>query len=429
MEILKPFIILMLSVLILLGCGQQTLKDEGLETKEISDAATTTSTTESDVEAPTVSSVSPENGASNVSTTTSITITFNESISSSGHSIMTSGTSCGSGLSFDISTTNSFSSSSCLAWEGSPTFSDSYKTLTIKPKNALSNSTTYYVRVRSDGSSKIQDNSGNTMTETKTWSFTTEGAEGPPTINFVTPGDGATNVSTNTEVSFTFDRSISSMGTTETSERDCAVGNYQLSTSNVFSVGTCYPWSSGPTLSNNAKTLSLTPKNLLIPSTTYYVRVTNSGKDYKIKDYSGNAMTQEKTWSFTTEGVDEAPTVSSVSPENGASNVSTSTSITITFNESISSSGYSILIDGTSCGSGLSFDISTSSSFSSSSCSAWEGIPTFSDNNKTLTIKPKNTLSSNTTYHVRVRSDGSSEIKDSSGDPMTETKTWSFTTE
>ena len=41
MEILKPFIILMLSVLILLGCGQQTLKDEGLETKDISEAATT----------------------------------------------------------------------------------------------------------------------------------------------------------------------------------------------------------------------------------------------------------------------------------------------------------------------------------------------------------------------------------------------------
>ena len=46
MEILKPFIILMLSVLILLGCGQQTLKDEDLETKEISDAATTTSSTQ-----------------------------------------------------------------------------------------------------------------------------------------------------------------------------------------------------------------------------------------------------------------------------------------------------------------------------------------------------------------------------------------------
>ena len=174
MEILKPFIILTLSVLILLGCGQQTLKDQGLETKEISDAATTTSTTENDVEAPTVSSVSPENGASNVSTTTSITITFNESISSSGYSIMIDGISCGSGLSFDISTSSSFSSSLCLAWEGSPTFSDNNKTLTIKPKNALSNSTTYYVRVRSDGSSEIKDSSGDPMTETKTWSFTTQ---------------------------------------------------------------------------------------------------------------------------------------------------------------------------------------------------------------------------------------------------------------
>ena len=428
MEILKTYYLLVLITFFLLGCGLQTMKDEGMETKEISDAATTSTTIESEDGAPTVSSVYPVDLANNVHTSTSISITFNESILDTG-SIMTDGTSCTIG-NYQISTSISFSSNSCLAWNASPKRSDNDKTLTIQPASSLSSSTTYYLRVgNNQGSYDIKDYSNTQMSGEYTWSFTTEGAEGGPTINFVTPGDGATNVSTNTEVSFTFDRSISSMGTTETSERDCAVGNYQLSTSNVFSVGTCYPWSSGPTLSNNAKTLSLTPKNLLIPSTTYYVRVTNSGKDYKIKDYSGNAMTQEKTWSFTTEGADGAPTVSSVSPENGASNVSTSTSITITFNESISSSGYSILIDGTSCGSGLSFDISTSSSFSSSSCSAWEGIPTFSDNNKTLTIKPKNTLSSNTTYHVRVRSDGSSEIKDSSGDPMTETKTWSFTTE
>ena len=87
---------------------------------------------------------------------------------------MIGGFSCGSGKSYDISTSSDFSSSTCLAWEVSPTFSDSYKTLTIKPKNALSTSTTYYVRVRSDGSSKIEDNSGDSMTETKTWSFTTQ---------------------------------------------------------------------------------------------------------------------------------------------------------------------------------------------------------------------------------------------------------------
>ncbi len=300
MEILKPFIILTLSVLILLGCGQQTLKDQGLETKEISDAATTTSTTESDVEAPTVSSVSPENGASNVSTTTSITITFNESIYTSG-TIMTGGSSCGSGKSYDISTSSDFSSSSCLAWEGSPTFSDSYKTLTIKPKNALSNSTTYYVRVRSDGSSKIQDNSGNTMTETKTWSFTTEGADGPPTVSSVTPANGTTNVSISTTITITFNESINDEGSIMTSGTICTIGNYQISTSSSFTSDSCLGWSAVPTKSNSYKTLTIQPAASLNSSTSYYMRVGNNQGSYDIKDYSNTQMSGEYTWSFTTQ--------------------------------------------------------------------------------------------------------------------------------
>ena len=180
MEILKPFIILTLSVLILLGCGQQTLKDQGLETKDISDAATTTSTTESDDDtesedgAPTVSSVTPANGTTNVSTSTTITITFNESIEDTG-SIMTDGTSCTVG-NYQISTNSSFSSTSlCLSWSAVPTKSNSYKTLTIQPAASLNASTTYYIRVgNNQGSFDIKDYSGTAMSGEYTWSFTTQ---------------------------------------------------------------------------------------------------------------------------------------------------------------------------------------------------------------------------------------------------------------
>ena len=157
-------------LLIFYGCGQQTMKDEGLETKDISEAVTTPSSTDSADGPPTVSSVEPENNDNNVSTSTSIQITFNESILVSG-AIMTNGSSCGGGVSYDISTSSSFST--CLPWEGSPTYSNSYKRLSIKPKNDLLSNTTYYVRVRSDGSSQIKDYSSEAMTETKTWSFTT----------------------------------------------------------------------------------------------------------------------------------------------------------------------------------------------------------------------------------------------------------------
>ena len=80
-------------LLIFYGCGQQTMKDEGLETKDISEAATTPSSTDTADGPPTVSSVNPADSSNSVSVTTSITITFNESIYDTG-SIMTSTTSC-----------------------------------------------------------------------------------------------------------------------------------------------------------------------------------------------------------------------------------------------------------------------------------------------------------------------------------------------
>jgi hypothetical protein len=173
MEILKPFIILILSVSILLGCGQQTMKDEGLETKDISDAATTTSTTESADGPPTISSVTPDNGSINVSVSTTITITFNESINDTG-SIMTGGTSCTIG-NYQISTSSSFNSSSCLSWSASPNKSNSRKTLTIQPNASLNSSTTYYMRVgNNQGDYDIKDNSNTAMSSEYTWSFTTQ---------------------------------------------------------------------------------------------------------------------------------------------------------------------------------------------------------------------------------------------------------------
>ena len=68
-------------LLIFYGCGQQTMKDEGLETKDISETATTSSSTDSADGPPTVSSVTPANSSNSVSTSTTITIIFNESIS------------------------------------------------------------------------------------------------------------------------------------------------------------------------------------------------------------------------------------------------------------------------------------------------------------------------------------------------------------
>ena len=129
-------------ILLFYGCGQQAMKDEGLETKSITEAASSTPT-------------------------------FNESINDTG-SIMTSSNSCTTG-NYQISTSISYSSNSCLSWSGVPSRSNNDKTLTIQPSSSLNSSTTYYLRIgNNQGSWDIKDYSGTAMSGEYTWSFTTQ---------------------------------------------------------------------------------------------------------------------------------------------------------------------------------------------------------------------------------------------------------------
>ena len=98
---------------------------------------------------------------------------FNESINDTG-SIMTGGTNCTIG-NYQISTSSSFNSSSCLSWSASPNKSNSRKTLTIQPNASLNSSTTYYMRVgNNQGDYDINDDSNTAMSGEYTWSFTTQ---------------------------------------------------------------------------------------------------------------------------------------------------------------------------------------------------------------------------------------------------------------
>jgi len=79
MEILNwNKLIVILLLLIFYGCGQQTMKDEGLETKSISEAGTS-STGNSGEDFIFVSSV-PANGDSSVAVDSNITLNFNENV-------------------------------------------------------------------------------------------------------------------------------------------------------------------------------------------------------------------------------------------------------------------------------------------------------------------------------------------------------------
>ena len=152
-------------LLILYGCGQQTMKDDGLETKSISEAG---SSSEFKVEI-----VDPANGATNISTQT-ISFTFNKTLSSYGAG---SSNDCNDQL-FYLSTDSNFGS--CVGWNSSCSgFSTFYK-VTNNSKTislcttSLNSSTTYYLKVVSSSSGTTLSSSDGTNFTEFTSNFTTQ---------------------------------------------------------------------------------------------------------------------------------------------------------------------------------------------------------------------------------------------------------------
>ena len=87
-------------------------------------------------------------------------------------------------------------------------------------------------------------------------------------------------------------------------------------------------------VSASGSTATLQPNATLAPSTTY--TATLVGGSSGIKDLAGNALASNYSWSFTTVAPDTTPpTVASVTPANGAANVSLGTSVSATFSEAI----------------------------------------------------------------------------------------------
>ena len=73
--------------------------------------------------------------------------------------------------------------------------------------------------------------------------------------------------------------------------------------------------------------------NLLLAGAPYTARVRGGATDPRVKDLAGNALAADRVWSFSVET--KAPTVSSTSPANGATGVSRTANITVTFNEAV----------------------------------------------------------------------------------------------
>ena len=154
------------------------------------DASTTSdnTTTTTDTTPPTVSSSSPSDGDTLVSITSTVSVTFSETMDTSSVTTNTLDTSC-----FGTFQVSSDGFTSCVQMSSSPSSSNSDdKTFTITPKDNLSYSTVYRIRITTG----TKDSSGDSLTSQWTTSSGFQTDPVPPILTEVTVVTTPTNDTT-----------------------------------------------------------------------------------------------------------------------------------------------------------------------------------------------------------------------------------------
>ncbi len=220
---------------------------------------------------PTVTSFTPANGTSGVSTATPVTVTFNSSIDPSTIT----------GSTFQLLDASGVPVSASLSYNSS-TF-----TAVLQPTSPLAVSATYTAVVRGGAADpRIKNSSGTALAANTTWSFSTGTSAQPPVILSIAPANGASGVSSTSAVTATFSKAMDPTTITN--------ATFQLfdSSNNAVSASVTY--------NSSTLTATLQPAFALNPVTTYTAVVRGGTTDPRVKDLTGGALPNTISWIFTT---------------------------------------------------------------------------------------------------------------------------------
>jgi PKD repeat protein/methionine-rich copper-binding protein CopC len=247
-----------------------------------------------DTTAPTVTSTSPADGATDVSVGANVTATFSEAVtgvSGASFTLTGPGGSVAASVSYDAAT----------------------RTATLNPTSNLAADTTYTANL----SSAIKDSAGNALAPIS-WSFHTAPPPPdttPPTVTNKTPANGATGVVVTTDVTATFSEDVTGISAT----------TFTLYAPDQSVVPASLTYTPGNL------TATLDPSISLASDTTYTAILTNA-----ITDLAGNPLAQT-AWSFHTATAPDTtpPTVTTKSPADGATGVALGSVVSATFSENV----------------------------------------------------------------------------------------------
>lgn len=251
-----------------------------------------------DTTPPTVVSTLPANLATNVPTNQVVSATFSEAMNATTINATT----------FTLRVT-----ATSAAVAGTVAYNPATNTATFTPSALLAPGTPYTATITTG----VKDVAGNAMASNFTWTFVTVDNV-PPTVVTVSPANGATGVATNTVVNITFSEAMDATTINATNIKFNVTGGVAVAGTVSYNATT-----------NTATFTQTTPP--LAAGTGYTVTVTTG-----VKDVAGNTMASQFTSTFTTVAPDTTPpTVTAVSPPNGATNVAVGTAVNITFSEAM----------------------------------------------------------------------------------------------
>ena len=231
-----------------------------------------------DYMAPTVM-FSPANGATGVTISNNIAITFSEAVRNIDNTVLTdsnSGDANGVGSLITLRLNNTYGTN--IAFYA--TIDTNKKVITIDPTNNLPHSQEVYVAI----GATVEDSAGNPITAANA-TFTTMQETTGPTVSAVYPADNQNEVSITENISVTFSKAMNTTSVTTNISNTTCSGSFQLSYNNFDS---CIQMSSSPLSSNSYRTFTVDPSSNLSHSTNYKIRVTTG-----VKDTAGNSLSSQ----------------------------------------------------------------------------------------------------------------------------------------
>lgn len=247
-------------------------------------------------------------------------------------------------------------------------------TATFTPTGLLTPNTVYTGTITAG----VKDTAGNILPLDYVWSFTTGNA---PVIISTDPVNGAVNVPLNKILAANFSTSMAS------SSINAATFLLKQGTNAIAG-----------TVSYSGTTAMFTPSAALNSNTVYTATITTGAKDP-----SGNPLSANYTWSFTTTG--SLPTVISTDPANGATNVVLNKIIAANFSSAMNAATINL----------LNFTVFQG---------AIQVTGTYNYTGTTATFTPSVLLIANTLYTGTI----TTGVKDVNGNAIATNYVWTFTT-